>query len=172
MMDFEAFREHGITQGLTDEELRRLEGLVTRAEFITHDFLCEQGSPTPGLIMIGAGEVDVKQQRDAQSTVGLIARLQAPTIVGELEFLNDGPSISTVEARKPVVAYVVSHEVFQRLTDAGDSMVGKIIRNIAQVVIARLVDANRRALELIDPRKQVDAHGPVDALTGKWELDT
>ena len=165
-MPIEVFTDHPLVHGLSADEMSRLADNFERVEFLGGDHLCTQGAPAPGLLLVSAGQLAVTQRPHDGSGDLTICELNAPTVVGEMELLTGRSSVCSVVALQAAVGWKLPPESFRRLQQAGDDCVAKLTRNIAQVLVTRLIESNRRYLAEVDPH----AHESIGAaLTGYWE---
>ena len=139
-MDIGFFRRHSLTRGLSQQELTRLDTLVEPRSFAAGEKIFIEGAATYGLFLLQEGSVSVSRE----GTV--ITTLEAPTVLGEVELVASEPAAATVVAATDVRAYILTHDAFERLVDEGDSVVSKLMRNMARVMARRLIDNNERAV--------------------------
>jgi CRP/FNR family transcriptional regulator, cyclic AMP receptor protein len=149
-MDIAFFRTHSLTKGLNHAELEKLNSALREQRFAQGDKICTEGTLAEGLFLLRAGSVRVVK-KTASGGEHLLAHLDAPTVLGELELVSGDSSAATVIAASPVVAYVLSRDQFESLVDHGDAVVSKLMRNIARVVVHRLTETNKRMVEMLSP---------------------
>ena len=142
------FRSHALTKGLSGPEIERLTSLLTEKHVAAGESLFIEGAATSGLMLIFEGSVKVSKRDPAGAERDLVV-LEAPTVLGELELISGRPSSASAHAVGPVVAYVLAPDAFEDLVNAGDSVATKLTRNIARVVIDRLVETNTRMVALV-----------------------
>jgi CRP-like cAMP-binding protein len=162
----ESFHQHPLTRDFEPAELDTLRVEVQREEFIGGRRLCTQGESTGGLYLVEVGRLRVSQRNHEGTDDLTITELEGPTVVGEMELLSDRPAVCTVTAVGAGVAHRLSLVAYQALMKRGDPMVQKLVRNIAHVVVSRLVEANRRYMSVVDP---TEYHSLGEALTGCWD---
>ena len=144
------FRDHGLTRRFTKTELGRLLGTLERVEFLTGEALCVQDEPSPGLFLVSHGQTRVLQHLEGHGENVPLTELQAPTVIGEIELVTGRTAVSTVRAVTPVVAHLLDVETYRTMVAVRDSLVMKMLANIAHVVTTRLVESNRRYLSTVD----------------------
>ena len=165
-MPIDVFNDHPLVHGLTDEERARVAGALERVEHMGGEHLCMQGTPAPGLLLVSAGTLVVTQKGHAGGEDLTICELEAPTVVGEMELLTGRASVCSVVARQAAVGFLLPPQAFRLMMQQGDEAAAKLIRNIAQVLVTRLIESNRRYLAEVDPH----VHESIgEALTGYWE---
>lgn len=159
------FCDHPLTAGFEPDELRYLERIAEPFEFIGGSTLCIQDEASPGLLLVEHGRLRVSQRsQDGQEEL-TITELTSPTVVGEMELLSGSPSVCTVTAVEAGTGHRITPVRFQRLLGEGPTEVTKLVRNIAKVLVKRLMESNRRYLSVVDPSEY---HSLAEALTGYW----
>ncbi len=166
-MDFDIFCKHRVLTDFSERDRAELREKCRKFEFIGEDKLCEQGRPTRGLYFVCEGKLRISQRRDSEHEDQVITYLNAPTVVGEMELLSGRSSVSTVTADEPVIGYILEHSTFQDLLNKGRPAISKMLRNVGQVLVLRLVAANKRFLKLKDP--DLTPKNIHEALNGFWE---
>lgn len=142
-MDFSFLAGHALVRDLSPEEAARLARHAKETRFAMGERLFTEDSATSGLFFVREGLVKVSK-RGKDGAERELAKLNAPTVLGEMEVVSGGKSAATVTAECDVVAFVIPHAVFYQLIASGESAVSKIMRNIAAVVVARLAETNAR----------------------------
>lgn len=137
-----------LTKGLTRAERERLSSSLKAEEFPSGADLCVEGALPRGLIFVRNGRVSITK-RSSGGIAQAVANLEAPTVVGELELVSNGPCKATVTADGTVTADVLSPDDFDRLVVEGDSAVAKLLRNIARIMVRRLDKANARIADMM-----------------------
>jgi len=148
-MDVTFFRTLSLTKGLTAAEIDRLGRLVIEKRVAAGDKLLTEGAAAAGVFLVRDGKVKVTKRNAAKAEKG-VARLEAPTVLGELELISGRPCFASAVAETEVLAYVLSPEAFDALVNGGDSLASKMTRNIARVVIDRLAETNTRLVAVLN----------------------
>lgn len=141
-------RNHSLTRGFSSAEIERLAGMLSEQKLPANEKLCSSGAAIRGLYLVHEGAIAISG-RDAKGTTQRITTLEAPTLIGELEIISGQPAFADATAETPVLAYLLTHDAFDDLVNKGDSMIGKLTRNIARIVIQRLVESNSRLVSLM-----------------------
>jgi CRP-like cAMP-binding protein len=140
--------------------------------------LVEEGVTTRGplmLVMTGALEVS---RRDIDEVKHTLAKLQPPTVIGEMEFLADIGSSATVTAVDEVSGFLLPRDRFEALFDQGEAAAYHLALAIGRIVSERLAATNvalTRALskkpeqlakvqKAIDSKKLADVDAELEAL--------
>jgi CRP/FNR family transcriptional regulator, cyclic AMP receptor protein len=139
-------RDHSLTKGFSSSELDRLAGMLEEQRFAVGDKLCTEGAMTRGLYFVTEGSLAISGLDQAKAEQHL-ATLKAPTVLGELEIITGQPAFATGTAETPVVAYLLTHESFDKLVNQGEAIISKLTRKLARLVIQRLVESNARLLK-------------------------
>lgn len=161
----EFIQRHALTGGFNADEIDKLIARLQRREFSAGSVLCQQGDTNLGLFLIWRGRVEISQRQTGQEHETVIAKLEAPTVVGEMEIISGLPNVCSVRAQTDVVAFLLSADTVRERIFIGDKAVRKIMRNIARVLVRRLIDTNRRYLAAIGPKGDGEL---TDTLTG-WD---
>ncbi|PYN90582.1 MAG: hypothetical protein DMD87_01295 [Candidatus Rokuibacteriota bacterium] len=136
-----------IGRGVTSQQVEQLaQALVGQKVAAGHVLINESDRPS-GLVLLLQGGVEVfKHGPDGQRQS--LAKLEAPTLVGEMSLITDRPSSATVVAVTECELQVLTRAQFQRLI-AGDSIAAyKLVMTIAGVLAERLAKLDRKVLEL------------------------
>ncbi len=150
-MDFGFLRSHPLTFGLQASQLKHLSTLLQEVRAQTGEQLLREGVPTRGLLIVAEGKLRISH-KTAGGDAGTLAELEAPTVIGEMELVSGQPSAATVTANTDVLAYLLTHDAFAELVEAGDAAVSKLIRNIARVLVLRIQETNKRLLARAEPK--------------------
>src|SRR5262249_16137047 len=115
--------------------------------------LMNEGDRPSGLVFLLQGGVEIfKHGPDGQRQS--LAKLEAPTLIGEMSLITDRPSSPTVGATSEWELQVLTRAQFQRLIAADSIAAYKLVMTIAGVLAERLAKLDRKILEL----------------TGHWDL--
>ena len=139
----------GLEDGLSRAELEKLRELLSPAECAEGERLCTEGTAPSGLYIIREGVVSVTK-KDNSGEDRCLANIEAPTVIGEVEFINHGESVATVTAATDLKADLLSLENFDRLHELGPMGGAKFVRNIARILVRRLEHANTLYADVVD----------------------
>jgi len=143
--------------GLPRAELERLAQGTEDLEFSAGKVLCREGERPREFFMIVSGSAEITRGGDH------VRGLDAGDIFGQLALIEDVARSTTVTARTPLRALVLSRSAFWRLIRDSGEVERRVLRalvaeNVAERIVAE--DAFRRQVELTTHQA---AH---DALTG------
>ena len=106
-----------------------------------------EGDNPSGLFVLLRGTVEVlKQAADGHRQP--LARIDAPTVLGEMSLITARPHSATVEAVTDCEFALLTRAQFQRLLDAESLAAYKLIATIAEVLAGRVVRLDQKVLEL------------------------
>jgi len=144
-----------IGRGVTSQQIEQLAQALVAQKVAAGHVIMNEGDRSSGLVFLLQGGVEIlKHGPDGQRQ--LLAKLEAPTLVGEMSLITDRPSSAMVVAVTECELSVLTRAQFQRLI-AGDSIAAyKLVMTIAGVLAERLAKLDRKVLEL----------------TGHWDLKT
>lgn len=121
-------------QGLSDDALARIAGLVTEFEVPAGHVLVRSGDPGAGLFLIEEGTVVV-------NTLGRDIELGPGDCLGELALLDDrGTHMARARAKTAVRAWAIDRDHFMDLLGAEPTIALALLRVLAH----RLADAMAR----------------------------
>jgi len=142
-----------IGRGVTSQQVERLAQALVGQKAAAGHALINEGDRPSGLVILLQGTVEVVKHGPDGQTQSL-AKINAPTLVGEMSIITDRPSSATVVAVTECELSVLTRAQFQRLI-AGDSIAAyKLVMTIAGILAERLAKLDRKVLEL----------------TGHWDL--
>lgn len=142
-----------IGRGVTSQQVEQLAQALVAQKVAAGHLLMNEGDRPSGLAFLLQGRVEIlKHGPDGQRQS--LAKLEAPTLLGEMSLITDRPSSATVVAVTECELQLLTRAQFQRLI-AGDSIAAyKLVMTIAGVLAERLAKLDRKVLEL----------------TGHWDL--
>jgi CRP/FNR family transcriptional regulator, cyclic AMP receptor protein len=142
-----------IGRGVTSQQVEQLALALVAQKVAAGHLLMNEGDRPSGLVFLLQGGVEIlKHGPDGQRQS--LAKLEAPTLLGEMSLITDRPSSATVMAVTECELQLLTRAQFQRLI-AGDSIAAyKLVMTIAGVLAERLAKLDRKVLEL----------------TGHWDL--
>lgn len=135
---FNFFRKIPLFQGLPNEDLMRLCGLVREVRLPAGAELFSEGSPGDHAYIIKEGEIEI--YKTAAGREILLAVRKEGEVIGELSLLEMSPRAATGRARVDSLLVAISKEQFDQLLNSSPSAA----RAILHTVTARL-----RSTELI-----------------------
>jgi CRP/FNR family transcriptional regulator, cyclic AMP receptor protein len=142
-----------IGRGVTSQQVEQLAQALVAQKVAAGHVLMNEGDRPSGLVLLLQGGVEIlKHGPDGQRQA--LAKLQAPTLLGEMSLITDRPSSATVVAMTECELQVLTRAQFQRLIAADSIAAYKLVMTIAGVLAERLAKLDRKVLEL----------------TGHWDL--
>ncbi len=141
----EAIRRSGVFQGLTDDELGRIDGLCEKRDFAENALIVEEDGKGGQTFIILSGRVDIEIRSPFDTTrAQKIATLRAGELFGEVS-LVDG-FLRSANARAADKCTVVSiDDAKLRAVMDGDPVLGyKVMKNVARVLATRIRDTNMK----------------------------
>jgi len=134
-------------RGVTSQQVEQLaQASVGQKVAAGHPLMNEGDRPT-GLVFLLEGDVEVfKHGPDGQRQS--LAKVEAPTLLGEMSLITDRPTSATVVALTECELQLLTKAQFQRLIAADSIAAYKLVMTIASVIAARLAKLDRKVLEL------------------------
>ena len=112
-----------------------------------------EGDRPSGLVFLLQGGVEIfKHGPDGQRQS--LAKIDAPTLLGEMSLITDRPTSATVIALTECELQLLTRAQFQRLIAADSIAAYQLVMTIAGVLAERLAKLDRKIIEL----------------TGHWDL--
>jgi CRP-like cAMP-binding protein len=141
------FRDFPLFQGLEEAQvadfLAKGEWLVLPAG----EVFIDQGARGGSVFFISDGRLEVFG-RDEHGREHVLAEIQAPAVVGEVEFLTREPRAASVRAKTPVRGFAISGDRMRERLEAGDPVTSRVFFSMARVLARRLAAMNRKFIEL------------------------
>ena len=138
--------EFPLFRDLEREELDNVTKAGHRRTFAPDARIMEQDSSANSLFLLFAGSVRVViEQRNREEE---LATIQAPAVIGEMEWLTGGERSATVIAASDVQALELTFEALNARLAVGCTGTYKMIHGLAKVVASRLDAVNKKLAEL------------------------
>ena len=128
-------------QGISIDELVALVDSMPPVEFQEGDFIIRESENIP-LFIVTRGKVAV-EKNGPDNQMRILAELEAPTVLGEIELFCELPAVSTVRALTRVSAFVLERSTFNLLRDRHNGAIGQFVFNVARVACHRLAVADQ-----------------------------
>ena len=134
-------------RAVTSQQIEQLAQASVGQKVAAGHALMNEGDRPSGLVFLLQGGVEIlKHGPDGQRQS--LAKIDAPTLLGEMSLITDRPSSATVMAVTECELQLLTKAQFQRLI-AGDSIAAyKLIMTIAGVLAERLAKLDRKVIEL------------------------
>ena len=144
---------HALLRGLTPQHIEQLAQASVGQKFAAGHALMNEGDRPSGLMFLLQGSVEIfKHGPDGQRQS--LAKIDAPTLLGEMSLITDRPASATVVAVAECELQLLTKAQFQRLIASDSIAAYKLVVIIAGVLAGRLAKLDRKILEL----------------TGHWDL--
>lgn len=128
---WEAVHTIDLFQELTDDERRMVASRLEPAPFAAGDLITRQGAVAHWLYVLAEGAVDVNLE-DEKGRRHEIARLDAPTVFGEMGLLTGEPRHATVIARTACECYRLRKAAFEEILRKRPQLAERMSRILAQ----------------------------------------
>jgi CRP/FNR family transcriptional regulator, cyclic AMP receptor protein len=134
-------------RAVTSQQIEQLAQASVGQKVAAGHALMNEGDRPSGLVFLLQGGVEIlKHGPDGQRQS--LAKIDAPTLLGEMSLITDRPTSATVMAVTECELQLLTKAQFQRLI-AGDSIAAyKLIMTIAGVLAERLAKLDRKVIEL------------------------
>ena len=134
-------------RGVTLQQVEQLAQASVGQKVAAGHALMNEGDRPSGLVFLLQGGVEVfKHGPDGQRQS--LAKIEAPTLLGEMSLITDRPTSATVVALTECELQLLTKAQFQRLIAADSIAAYKLVMTIAGVIAARLAKLDRTVLEL------------------------
>ena len=134
-------------RGVTSQQIEQLAQASVGQKAAAGHALMNEGDRPSGLVFLLQGGVEVfKHGPDGQRQS--LAKLEAPTLLGEMSLITDRPSSATVMAVTECELQLLTKAQFQRLIAADSIAAYKLVMTIAGVIAERLAKLDRKIIEL------------------------
>ena len=110
--------------------------------------LIEQDTVSPRLMVILDGEA-VVSMRTPQGAPHDLTTVGPGSVLGEIGLLRQAPASASVVARTELTVWAMDRERFDELVIEHDPLAMRIALGIARTLAARLLETNRRVVELL-----------------------
>lgn len=121
-----------IFDGLSQEDLQRIEHICQRVTFQANDIVASQGQIGTDFYIIEEGFLDIQITTPHDGQVKSIVRLGPGQIVGEMALIDKGPRSATILAiTSPTVLFRISNDKFEELCDENQHIGYLVMKNIA-----------------------------------------
>jgi serine phosphatase RsbU (regulator of sigma subunit) len=143
--------QNKLLQGLTDEQVRQVQGMARMETFAAGATILRQSEPPERVYLLAQGKVQVRRAGPGAGESEIIT-LDSGSFFGEMSLITGATHHSaSVVAQTPVTALSLSALEFTRLLLEHP----ETIRNILSSVVLQLQGLNKRWLETLRVEKQV-----------------
>jgi CRP-like cAMP-binding protein len=138
---------HSMLRGLTPQHVEQLAQASVGQKVAAGHALMNEGDRPSGLVFLLQGGVEIfKHGPDGQRQS--LAKLDAPTLLGEMSLITDRPSSATVMALSECELQLLTKAQFQRLIASDNVAAYRLVVVVAGVLAERLAKLDRKILEL------------------------
>ena len=127
-------QEVELFDGLPDEDLRRIAGIVKGMELDSGETLFEEGEAGDAFYIVFRGAIEIAKAR-SDGRVEKLAVRRAGQAFGEMALLNDAPRSATARAVESTRLMVVDQDAFKTLL-GGDSLALRMMRVLSKALRA------------------------------------
>jgi CRP/FNR family transcriptional regulator, cyclic AMP receptor protein len=138
-----------LLDNLTSEDVGQLLPACDEVTVSAGQMIFEAGTAEQALYVVleGTAEVDLEPARARDR---IVAELAPGSVVGESSFFHASPHSATVKARTDVRLLRLNRQPFDTLLQGGNVAALRIAANAAKILAARLQQADRLIVELLD----------------------
>lgn len=134
-------------RGVTAQQVDQLAQASVGQKVAAGHPLLNEGDRPSGLVFLLQGTVEIfKHGPDGQRQS--LAKVDAPTLLGEMSVVTDRPASATVMALTDCELQLLTRAQFQRLIAADSIAAYRLVMTIAGVLAERLAKLDRKVLEL------------------------
>lgn len=134
-------------RAVTSQQIEQLAQASVGQKVAAGHALMNEGDRPSGLVFLLQGGVEIlKHGPDGQRQS--LAKIDAPTLLGEMSLITDRPTSATVMAVTECELQLLTKAQFQRLIAADSIAAYKLVMTIAGVLAERLAKLDRKVIEL------------------------
>lgn len=155
MSTVDTFRSMSLFNGLSEEQLARLDSVARRRTVEPGTDVVREGEHSYALFILVSGTVEVSKRLGSalgtETHRGLrktIVRLTAPQFFGEMALLGDTERTATISASDECELLEISEEDFDHLVATDLALGYRLLYNLAVVLCERLRRTDRDVLKL------------------------
>lgn len=146
-----------VFKGLTPSDIKELTALFHFERKAPGEVLCTEGTPGDSIFVLLTGEA-VVTRRTTQGDAQTLAKLKAPSVIGELALLDGAPRSASVRITQPSDYARIKVDEFNRLREAYNPVAYAVIRNLGLILCSRLRETNDKIAAFFDnPEKTMSA---------------
>ena len=157
MDDVSFCKKISIFSDLTDQEIRKIMGIMKEVRFPQESSIIQEGEVGVSMYVIRDGSVEVSKtlamkigNEGFEEKEKILQRLSAHDhdVFGEVVLLEDNIRTASVTAITDCTLWRIEKNDFQKLTDEDPRLGFKVIKNIARLVCTRLRKADEDTVKL------------------------
>ena len=151
-----------LCRGLSYEQTEQILKAMVPVKAETGLVVFKEGERPQGLMVLLEGTAEVfKEGRGKKGSDQVLATIPAPTVLGEISLLTEGPHTASVRAKTACEFSLLTTTQFHRLLREESLAAYKVIATLAEVLARRLHRMDEKFVEV--SRKSPSAH--VEELT-------
>ena len=164
-IDTQALRRIELFATLDPDELHALLKECDEVTAKAGETILEAGQQARALYVLldGTAEVDLEPARAGNRVV---AELAAGSLFGESSFFHASPHTATVKARTDTRLLRLTRDQFERLLAGGNVAALRVAANAAAILAARLQEADRFIVSLLDQIRDEKVHAAIAEFRG------
>jgi len=136
-----------LARELNTQQVEQLAQASVNRKIASGHALLNEGDKPSGLVFLLQGQVEILKQGPNGQRLAL-AKVDAPTLLGEMSLITDRPAVATVMAVTECDYQLLTKPQFQRLLASESLAAYKLVVVIAAVLAERLAQIDRKFLEL------------------------
>ena len=141
-----------LCRGLSYEQTEQILKAMVPVKAEAGHAVCREGERPQGLMVLLEGTVEILKE----SSQDVLATIDAPTVLGEISLLTEGPHTATVRAKTPCEFSLLTATQFHRLLREESLAAYKVIATLAEVLARRLTRMDEKFVEV--SRRSGSAH--------------
>jgi anti-anti-sigma regulatory factor len=143
-----ALADHALTEGLTPEQLARVEAITEPRRYPAGAVLAEIGSVPTEIVLLTAGHASVSIDL-GEGDMRRVATLTAGALLGEMALVSHAPRVNRVVADSDITCLVMSADVARWEEEDGE-LRRVLLRNLIRIIAERAEQARRELVHLTD----------------------
>jgi CRP/FNR family cyclic AMP-dependent transcriptional regulator len=144
---FNILKNNKIFSGLTDGEIKSIVAICSEQKFDGGSIIFEENSKGSGMYILVKGQVDIQMCMGADDELATVHVIHEGEVFGELTLVDRATRSATAKAAGPSLAFVLDADRFDKLCEENYRIGLIVMKNIAQIVTARLRETNIKYTE-------------------------
>jgi CRP-like cAMP-binding protein len=141
-----------LCRGLSYEHTEQILKVMVPVKAEAGHVVCHEGERAQGLMILLEGTVEIAKK----GSTDVLATIDAPTVLGEISLLTEGPHSATVRCKTPCEFSLLTATQFHRLLREESLAAYKVIAILAEVLARRLDRMDEKFVEV--SRRGESAH--------------
>ncbi|MBN1798091.1 MAG: cyclic nucleotide-binding domain-containing protein [Spirochaetales bacterium] len=140
-------KNNQIFRGLNDEELQEIAKICYEKEFSNGSIIFDEDSSGTGMYILVKGQVDIQMNMGIETELATVHVIKEGEVFGELSLVDKAPRSATTKAAGDSIAFILESEKFENLCRTNAHIGFVVMKNIAEIVSARLRETNIKYTE-------------------------